>query len=457
MTEESPFDSKVSYLPTMTRLLPQSPDAEQGVLSSFLLNPQAVGGLCAEKGISTAHFHIPSHGEIYGELLVMWGENVAIDFLILTQRLRDTNRLDQVGGAAFVTSLFTFLPTAANVGYYIDILIEKYTLREIIKTCTEYAARSYDEQDQGSVFLSELGGQIAKISTKASSRPRRTLRQAIKEKVERMQTGADDANVIPTGLTKLDAISPLRLGDLVLVTGERKAGKSILALSITEHVVLALKKWAITFSLEDPEHRLVDRLVAGAARIPINRHTKDKLTEGDWQRLVPAMGRLADAPIVVRDDVYDLDAIGAVLRQFKTEHPDAALAVIDYAQLVNGGRTKDETRQEEVAKVSRRCRMLSMELNIAILLLCQLNKEGGTRESAALEQDCTAMWKIVREGEEETGKRWIAVPFQRNGESGVGFRVAFLGDIARVENLSESESDDPPTTKKKKTYNDYHQ
>ena len=114
-------NQKRSYSPDPHRLLPQSPDAEKGVLSSFLISPREVGGLCAEKQVSKEYFFIPSHALIYETLLAMWDRNEPIDFITLTQILRDRNQLDASGGAAFITELFTFLPTAANSGYYIDI------------------------------------------------------------------------------------------------------------------------------------------------------------------------------------------------------------------------------------------------------------------------------------------------------------------------------------------------
>ena len=155
---------KVSYLPDIHRLLPQSPDAEQGVLSSLLLAPREVGGLCAEKQIKAEHFHLPAHAQIYATLLELWDANKPIDFITLTQVLRDRNQLDQVGGAAFITQLFTFLPTAANAAYYLDILQEKFTLREIIKVCTEYAARSYDEQDDVPNLLNDVEQKVFAIA-----------------------------------------------------------------------------------------------------------------------------------------------------------------------------------------------------------------------------------------------------------------------------------------------------
>ncbi len=136
------------YLPDIHRLLPQSPDAEKGLLGSILLMPREVLGESVEAGILPEHFHIPAHAAIYMVLLDLWNANQPIDIITLTQVLRDRNKLDEAGGVALVSSLLTFVPTSANASYYMEIMQEKYTLRSIIKTCTEYAARSYDEQEK---------------------------------------------------------------------------------------------------------------------------------------------------------------------------------------------------------------------------------------------------------------------------------------------------------------------
>lgn len=124
--EPSPFSG-------IHRLLPQSPDAEQGLLSSCLIAPQSVVGLCREKGISEEYFHIPAHGRIYWAILELWDKGAPVDFITVTQFLRDVGELDQVGGADAVTTVFRFLPTAVNAGYYLKIIQEKFMLRQVIR------------------------------------------------------------------------------------------------------------------------------------------------------------------------------------------------------------------------------------------------------------------------------------------------------------------------------------
>ena len=152
----SDLKGKVTYPPDFHREFPQAPDAERGVLSSILLAPKEVIGMAVESGVKKESFYIPGHGEIFEALLELWNANKPIDFITIAQFLRDRNKLDQVGGAAALNDLFVYLPTAANAGYYIEILLQKSTLRQIIQVCNEYSARSYEEQEDVSRLLDDV-------------------------------------------------------------------------------------------------------------------------------------------------------------------------------------------------------------------------------------------------------------------------------------------------------------
>src|ERR1700737_2637719 len=141
------------------RTLPHSVEAEQGVLGSMLISPREIIAECIEK-INEQYFYVPAHQTIYTVLVDLWNVGQAVDLITFTQVLRDRNLLDTVGGAAFGTSLFTFVPMAANVGYYLEIVREKYILREIIAACTESVRRSYEEQDEVNELLDEVEQRI---------------------------------------------------------------------------------------------------------------------------------------------------------------------------------------------------------------------------------------------------------------------------------------------------------
>lgn len=423
-----------------SRPLPQSPDAERCVLSAYMIRPRDVGALCAEKAITAGHFFTPANADIFRVLMQMWLENHEIDLMTATQRLRDKSMLDQCGGAAAVTEIFTHLPTAANARYHLEILSEKHTLREMIKVCAEYGARCYDEQDDVPALLDGLSSGVTAVAAPAKAQTM-TLRQALADKLHRMQHGEPMHEYVWTGLAGLDKQSPMRLGEMPLISGERKAGKSILALSIARHVAKTSGP-VLYFSLEDPISKVTDRLVAAESAVPMARDRIERLIEGDMGRLERSMRDLKSIPLVVRDDCYDLSALVAVSRQQKASTPDLKLIVVDYGQLVRAVVPKGANREQEVALVSRTLRLLSMELSIVMMVLVQLNTDGNTRESKAWEQDCTAMWKLVmlkEDDEERNSARVLTVPFQRNGESGIGFKVAFLGHIARVETYAEKE------------------
>lgn len=426
-----------SYLPEIQRLLPSSPDAEKATLASILLAPDPVLVECQEQGIGESHFHIPAHAIIYKVALEMWEAHKRVDFITITQELRDRSKLDEAGGAAYVTELFTLIPSAGNFRLYLEILKEKHTGRQIIAISTQAKERAYDDQDDVYGVLNEAATQLSQIIAPVS-KSKRTFKQAIMDKLDRLQSDKPDEDIIQTGITKLDQHSPLRKGSMPLITGQRKAGKSILSLTIAENVLKA-KFGVLYFSLEDPESEIVDRIFAGETRIPAIRHHQDRISTGELSKCARAIEILSELKMFIRDDVFDLAKIVAVSKRVKTECPELSLIVVDYAQLVRAETKKNANREQEVACVSRTLRLLSMEIKTALLLLSQVNEEGKSRESRALEQDATARWDIKHFEKQEDGKRLIHIPFQRNGDSNIFFPVAFLGQFARVENLSETE------------------
>jgi replicative DNA helicase len=396
-------------------------EIERAALSSAMQSPSTLAEVVGY--LTPQHFTIFANRTIFAELAKYWESGKPYDLILFTAHLNDARLLEKVGGAAYVTEIDGFVPTAASVKYYIGILDDEYDKRRVAEICN----RTVEAIKQGDTTA------IARAVTELSAMPIRaaekSYRQAVLEKIERIENDDQDADVIATGLKCLDQFSPLRRSDMPLITGERKAGKSILALSIATNIARNGVP-VLYFSLEDRLPKVVDRLFAGTSRIPICNHTSRRI---NGKLVRETAEKLVGLPFEIRDDVYDLHKIIAVARREKTRH-GTGLIVVDYAQLVRASGT--ETRREEVEKVSRELRLLAMELHVPLLLLCQLNKEGETRETKALEMDATAMWRIDRTSDVENGERRLAIPWQRNGESGIAANVAFNGSLARVENLS---------------------
>ena len=459
--ETSDLRQPAHYRPDVHRLLPQSPDAEKGVLCSFLLMPRELGGLCAEKQITPEHFHIPAHGELYKVLLELWDAGKPIDFIILTELLRDRQRLDQVGGAAYVTELFTFLPTSANVGYYLEIVQEKHTLREIIKVCTEYAARSYDEQDNVPNLLDNVEGKIFAIAQdrfkdKTASMKEQVM-QAIHD-IEALYERRGQISGLETGLAEFDRMTDgLHGSEMIVIAARPSMGKTALAMNMAEHVALELKKPVAVFSLEMSTSQLVQRMLCSRARVNLGNIRNGFLSERDFPALTAAASKLAESKFFI-DDTPGLSILElrAKSRRLKSQH-DIAAIFIDYLQLLRStSKRAQDNRQLEIAEISSGLKSLAKELNVPIVVLAQLNRnpEGRTgeakgrprlsdlRESGSIEQDADLVGLLVREEyyadtdedkKAAEGKATLIIAKQRNGPVG-DVPLTFLKEFTRFEN-----------------------
>jgi replicative DNA helicase len=458
---------KKTYSPDPHRLLPQSPDAEKGVLSSFLIASRDVGGLCAEKQVTKDHFFVPAHSLIYETLLGMWDRNEPIDFITLTQILRDKGQLDQCGGAAFVTELFTFLPTAANAGYYIEILQEKFTLREIIKICTEFAARSYDEQDDVPNLLDRVETEVFRIAQDRFKDQVANMKQLVVQAIgaiEELYSRRGSITGLGTGFDILDKMTDgLHGGEMIVVAARPSMGKTALAMNIAEHIAIELKKPIAVFSLEMSSQQLVQRLLCSRARVNLGRVRDGFLSERDFPALQTAASKLAESKIFIDDtSALTILELRAKARRLKSQH-DIQAIFVDYLQLLRSATKRaQDNRQLEIAEISSGLKALAKELNIPVVVLAQLNRNpeqrtgdsrgrprlSDLRESGSIEQDADLVGLLVREEyyadsdeekKEVAGKSTLIIAKQRNGPVG-DVPLTFLKEYTRFENRAEDES-----------------
>src|SRR5437870_2099384 len=249
---------------------PHSVEAEQGVLGSMLISPREIIAECVEK-INEAYFYIPAHQTIYTVLVELWNAGQGIDLITFTQVLRDRNVLDAVGGPAFVTSLFTFVPTAANITYYLEIVRDKYILREIIAACTEGVRRSYEEQDEVSNLLDEVEQRIFSVGEDRFKGQVLTMKDQVMaaiEAIEGLYERKGGITGISTGFAELDRMtSGLHPAEMIVVAGRPSMGKTALAMNIAEHVAIQEKLPVAVFSLEMSAQQLVQRLLCSRARV----------------------------------------------------------------------------------------------------------------------------------------------------------------------------------------------
>src|SRR3954470_11937678 len=440
---------------------PHSAEAEQGVLGSMLLSPRDVIADCVER-INENYFYIPAHQTVYNVLVELWNAGQAIDLITFTQILRDRNLLDAIGGAAFVTSLFTFVPTAANVNYYLEIIRDKYILRQIISAATESVRRAYEEQDEVNNLLDEVEQKIFAVGEDRFKGQLLSMKDQVMEaieQIEKLYERKGGITGISTGFIEFDRMtSGLHPAEMVVIAARPSMGKTALAMNIAEHVAINEKLPVGVFSLEMSSQQLVQRLLCSRARVNLQKVRDGFLGERDFPSLTAAASKLAEAKIFIDDSPsLEILELRAKARRLKAQQ-DVQLVLIDYLQLMRSAtRRAKENRQLEISEISAGLKALAKELDIPVIVVAQLNRQpearsGGKprlsdlRESGSIEQDADLVGLLVRpeiyEEDEEAraekaGEAELIIAKQRNGPVGE-IALTFLKEFTRFEDRARN-------------------
>jgi replicative DNA helicase len=443
------------------RTLPHSVEAEQGVLGSMLISPREIIAECVEK-INEEYFYVPAHQTVYVVLVELWNAGQGIDLITFTQVLRDRNVLETVGGAAFITSLFTFVPTAANVTYYLEIVRDKYILRQIIAACTESVRRSFEEQDEVNNLLDEVEQQIFSVGEDRFKGHVVTMKDQVMEAIEAIEQLYErrgGITGISTGFAELDRMTNgLHESEMIVIAARPSMGKTALAMNITEHVAINEKLPVAVFSLEMSSQQLVQRLLCSRARVNLQKVRDGFLAERDFPSLTAAASKLAEAQIFIDDSAgLSILELRAKARRLKAQK-DIKLIVVDYLQLLRSTtRRAQDNRQLEISEISAGLKGLAKELKIPIIVIAQLNRQpeartGGKprlsdlRESGSIEQDADLVGLLVRpeiyeEDEdaraEKAGEAELIIAKQRNGPVGE-IALTFLKEFTRFEDRARN-------------------
>jgi replicative DNA helicase len=447
------------------RAPPHSVEAEQGVLGSMLMSPREVIGEVVEKA-GADYFYIPAHQTIYSELVSLWDAGAAIDLITFTQVLRDKNLLETVGGAAAVTALYTFVPTAANVGYYLEILRDKYIARSLIAAGTETVRRAYEEQDEIKVLLDETEQTFISLGDDRFSGQLSSMKDNVMRAIEIIE----EANKrkgglvgLATGFTEFDRMTGgLRPAEMVVIAARPSMGKTSLVMNIAEHVSINEKLAVGVFSLEMSTDQLTQRLLCSRARVNLQKIRDGFMSERDFPALTAAAAKLAEAKLLI-DDSSSLSILElrAKARRLKSQH-DIQLVVVDYLQLLHSTSKKsNDNRQIEVSEISKGLKSLAKELRIPVIVAAQLNRQpearhGGKprlsdlRESGSIEQDADLVGLLLRpeiyEEDEEVrqemaGEAELIIAKQRNGPIG-DVALTFLKEFTRFEDRARNINDE---------------
>lgn len=401
------------------RVPPQNIEAEQAVLCAMLIDKEAIARVT--EILNGDDFYREAHRVIFNVMTELYGKNEAVDLITVTDALKRDNKLEDVGGIAYVTALANAVPTAANVKYHADIVAEKSVLRQLVRVSTEIAAMGYDADEEVNVLIDKAESRILEISNRKKKSDFTPISDVLMESVqgiEKLLNNKGGLTGIPTGFVDLDKLtSGLHPSDFIILAARPSMGKTAFALNVVQNVALRAHKKVggnprsvAFFSLEMSKEQLVNRMLCAEANIDSQRLRIGEMADKDWDSLWGACDSMSKAKIFI-DDTPGITAMEmrSRARRLKAEH-GLDLIVVDYLQLMQGSgkRNVSGDRQQEVSEISRSLKALARELDVPVIALSQLSRGvearqvkrpmlSDLRESGSLEQDADIVAFLYRE------------------------------------------------------------
>lgn len=434
-------------------LPPQNIEAEQFVLGAVFLDNEAL--FKANELIRLDDFYRESHRRIYKAMLSLSSRGEPIDIITITEELRKTNELEDIGGLAYLTNLAAIIPTSANVRHHSKIIRERAILRSIIQTAHLISEKAYNAKSDADEILDYAEHLIFDIGDKRTNNTLANLKDIIKGTLKTIETLINKrSNItgIPTGFKDLDDITAgFQPGDLIIIGGRPSMGKTAFALNIAQHCAINTRLPSAVFSLEMSKEQLAMRMLCSEASVDYSKLRKGFLNQNELKRIIRAASTISESPIFIDDTAaISVMEIRAKSRRLKTEQKGLGMIVIDYLQLMRG-RIDAERREQEISEISRSLKALAKELNVPVVALSQLNRRveytqdkrpnlGDLRESGAIEQDADVIIFLYRDEvynkkTSDKGTAEVIIAKQRNGPTKT-IKLTFLHEFTKFVDLA---------------------
>jgi replicative DNA helicase len=433
------------------RLPPQNIEAEQSVLGSLLIDPDAL--IKVSSFLRPEDFYRETHGLIYKAIVDLHERRQPADFVTLCDELERRGQMDHVGGAGYLTSLINVVPTSVHAQHYGRIVESTATLRRLISASSEISNMAYERADDEDKILDQAEQLIFGVAQRSIERelvPVRTILSDYYDRIQYLYENRGETIGVPTGFIDLDRLlGGFQQADLIIVAGRPGTGKTSLALTVADQAARRHGLCIAIFSLEMPSQQVVQRLVSGATGIQSQRLRTGDINEEELSGIARAMGELSGTSVYIDDTpaIAPME-IRAKVRRLQAENP-IDLVIVDYLQLMQAG-ARMENRVQEVSYISRQLKSMAIELNLPVLACSQLSRAvesradkrpllSDLRESGSIEQDADVVMFIYREEmyDENTFKPNIAdiiVAKHRNGPTGQ-VSLRFMKELATFANL----------------------
>ncbi|MCP2638296.1 replicative DNA helicase [Microbacterium sp. HD4P20] len=426
--------------------------AEQSALGGMMLSKDAVADVI--ETLRGTDFYIPKHELIFEAILTLYSHGEPTDVVAVTDELIKTGELQRAGGADYLHTLTSIVPTAANAGYYASIVSERALLRRLVEAGTKIVQMGYSGQGEALDLVNNAQAEIYSVTGTEAAEDYVPLTIAVDAAVEEIEAarGRDGQMTgIPTGFAGLDQLTNgLHPGQMIIIAARPAMGKSTLALDFARAAAIKHDFPTIFFSLEMGRSEIAMRLMSAEGAVPLQSMRKGTLDSRDWTTIAATRGRINDAPLYIDDSPnMTLVEIRAKCRRLK-QKAGLKMVVIDYLQLMTSGK-RVESRQQEVSEFSRALKLLAKELQCPVIALSQLNRGpeqradkkpalSDLRESGSIEQDADMVVLLHREAAYEkesprAGEADLIVAKHRNGPTDT-ITVAFQGHFSRFTDMA---------------------
>lgn len=418
------------------RIPPQNLDAEKSIIGAILIDDEALSDI--QNKVRADDFYDQRHQDIFAAIVKLYEKHSPIDLLTLTDQLKSSKQLKKVGGAAYLAELTSYVPNAAHIEAYADLVNQAAVRRRLIKASAQIAELGYKPESKVTDLLELAEKEIFSVSDRDVKKDLVKMEDILSESFDRIETLHRNKGAlrgVTSGYRDLDKMTAgLQRSDLIILAARPAMGKTTLVTNLAYNVATIAKLPVLFFSLEMSKEQLVDRMLADASGVDSWRIRTGNLSDDDFAKLSEAMGEMAEAQIYI-DDTPGLSVLEMRTKARRIAHKgQLGLIVVDYLQLMQATGRSDGNRVQEVSEISRGLKLIARELNVPLIALSQLSRSvesrnpqipqlADLRESGSIEQDADLVMFIYREAyyKPETERENITdliLAKHRNGPTG---------------------------------------